>query len=340
MSRASKALLAAVVTLPVAVGAVAALTPLSLPDGGAGIALDDLLFSPKLNRVLVPSGRTGLLNLVDTKTRAIQSISGFSTEAPLGGGHGGGTTSADFGQGFIFASDRTLKVVDIANPATRRILGSTKLDGGPDYVRWVEPNSEVWVTEPGRKAIEYFTFKDGASPALMHGGTIAVADGPESLVVDATRGRAYTHTWHDTTIAIDLKTHKEVARWPNGCVGSRGIALDEARGLLFVGCDEGRVAALDVAHAGKLVAAIESGGKGVDIIAYSPSLSHLYVPGGDSATMAILGVGADGGLKVLGTVATAPGSHCVAADDLGNAYVCAPKSGQLLLFADPFPREK
>ena len=36
-------------------------------------------------------------------------------------------------------------------------------------------------------------------------------------------------------VAIELKSHKELARWKNGCKGSRGIALDEKRGLLFVG---------------------------------------------------------------------------------------------------------
>jgi hypothetical protein len=340
MSRVSKALVAAVIAIPLAAAAAAALTLVSLPGGGGGIGFDDLLFSPTLNRVLVPSGRTGLLNLVDTKSHAIESISGFSSERSYGGGHGEGTTSADVGQGVIFASDRGLKVVDIVSPGTRKILSSTKLGGGPDYVRWVGPNSEVWVTEPNRKSIECFRFSNGASPALVLVGTIDVADGPESLVVDETRGRAYTHTWHDMTVAIDLKMHKEVARWPNGCVGARGIALDEKRGLLFVGCDEGRAATLDVAHAGKLVAAVDTNGKGVDIIAYSPSLAHLYVPAGDSATMAILGVGSDGGLTVLGRVPTAPDAHCVAADDLGNAYVCAPKTGQLLLLTDTFPSGK
>jgi hypothetical protein len=165
-------------------------------------------------------------------------------------------------------------------------------------------------------------------------GKIDVTDGPESPVVDATRSRAYTHTWHDKTVAIDLKTHTEVARWPNGCEGSRGIALDERRGLLFVGCDEGKAGTLDVAHDGKVVASVETGGKGVDIIAYRPSLAHLYVPGGDSATMAILSVDANGGLKPLGTVPTASDAHCVTADNLSNAYVCAPKSGQILILVD------
>ena len=341
MPRVPKKLLFYVLAAPLAAAAVPALTRLSLPDAKGGIGFDDILFSPTLNLVLVPSGRTGLLNLIDPKTLTIDSIGGFSTERSLfGGGHGEGTTSADFGQGLLFASDRALKVVDVVDLAMKRIVASVKLNGAPDYVRWVEPTSEVWVTEPNQKQIEYFKLSKGAAPFLVQVGKIDVPDGPESLVVDATRSRAYTHTWHDRTVAIDLKTHKEVARWPNGCEGSRGIALDEPRAFLFVGCDEGKAATLDVAHAGKVVATVETGGKGVDIIAYSPRLAHLYVPGGDSATMAILSVDAKGGLKPLSTVTTAPEAHCVAADNLGNSYVCAPKSGQILILGDSPPAAK
>jgi hypothetical protein len=314
------------------------LTTLPLPDGKEGIGFDDLGFSPALHRVLAPSGRTGRLNLIDPKSRAIDSIDGFSARGNFVSGHGEGTTSADFGHGLLFASDRGLKVVDIVDPNQKKIVASAKLGGGPDYVRWVEPLSEVWVTEPGRKTIEYFKLQ-GSPPKLVLGGTIGVADGPESLVVDATRGRAYTHTWHDATMVIDLASHKQVAKWPNGCDGSRGIALDEKRGILFAGCDEGKAVALDVTHDGKILGTAKSG-SGVDIIAYSSKLGHLYLPGGDSATMAIIGVGEKGELTVLGTVPTASDSHCVAADDIGNAYVCDPSKGQLLVLADTFAAAK
>jgi hypothetical protein len=167
-------------------------------------------------------------------------------------------------------------------------------------------------------------------------GVIDVPGGPESLVIDATRGRAYTHTWNDATVAIDLAKHKEAARWKNGCAASRGIALDEKRGLLFVGCDEGKATALDLAHNGQQVGSADTG-KGVDIVAYNPTLAHLYVPGGDSATLTILGVSETGKLAVLGNVAVAADSHCVAVDDLNHAYVCAPKQGALLVVTDPFP---
>ena len=111
------------------------------------------------------------------------------------------------------------------------------------------------------------------------------------------------------------------------------IALDETRGFLFVGCDEGKAVALDVAHDGKVLGTATSG-NGVDIIAYAPGLKHLYLPGGDSATMAILSVADSGALKVLRTVPTAADAHCVAADATGGVYVCDPKQGRLLVFKD------
>ena len=310
-------------------------TSLPLPEGDGGIGFDDLLFAPALHRVLVPSGRTGRLNLIDPKALSVESIEGFSSARTFGGGHGAGTTSADSGRGLLFATDRSLQLVDLVDPQKGQIVGSAKLSGAPDYVRWVEPTGEVWVTEPNRKVIEYFKLEQSSPPRVVRAGTIAIADGPESLVIDATRGRAYTHTWHDTTVAIDLKSHREVARWPNGCKGARGIALDEKRGILLVGCEEGKATSLDLAHDGKRLGAMEAG-KGVDIIAYSPRLGHLYVPGGDSATMAVVAVGARGVLSILGTVPTAEDAHCVATDDRGNAYVCDPKKGRLLILADTF----
>ncbi|MEP6860721.1 MAG: hypothetical protein ABJE66_08890 [Deltaproteobacteria bacterium] len=316
---------------------IAAPTKLVLPDGNGGIGFDDMGYSPVLHRVLAPAGRTGKLALIDPKTQTIETVSGFSTDADkFSGGHGEGTTSADTGAGLIFASDRSRTEVEIIDAKKLAITGKAKLAGGPDYVRWVEATNEVWVTEPGKKQIEYFSLDHGK---LVHKGAIDIAGGPESLVIDATRGKAYTHTWEDATVSIDIAKHEELARWKNGCKGSRGIALDEKRGQLFVGCEEGKATALDVVNGGKQLGTATTG-KGVDIIAYNPALSHLYVPGGDAATLTILGVAAMGSLAVLGTVAVAADSHCVATDDAGHAYVCDPKSGALLVVTDPFPASK
>ncbi len=135
---------------------------------------------------------------------------------------------------------------------------------------------------------------------------------------------------------IDVKRWMILATWANGCAASRGIALDEQRGFLFVGCSEGKAVVLDVNHNGQQLASLADG-SGVDVISYNSALAHLYLPGASSATMAILGVAKDGKLSLLGRVNTAQGAHCVTADDLGNAWVCDPDHGQLLLVKDPFP---
>src|SRR5262249_8252398 len=323
--------------LVLTLAAAPAPTPLPMPDGRGGIGFDDLLYVKSLDRVLVPAGRTGRLVLVEPRTRTLVSIAGFSANAPSLGGHGAGTTSADAGDGLIFATDRNRRAVVVVDPGVKAILEGVSLGGGSDYVRWVGPVKEVWVTEPGAKRIECFKRQTGTAPRLVAAGNIPVADGPESLVVDEKRGRAYTHTWHDETVALDLRTHKEVARWKNGCKGSRGIALDEDRGFLFVGCEEGKAVTLDVVHEGKILGTASSG-SGVDIIAYSPNLKHLYLPGGASATMAILSVADTGALTVLQTVPTAPDAHCVAADATGGIYVCDPKQGRLLVYVDDAAR--
>ena len=155
-------------------------------------------------------------------------------------------------------------------------------------------------------------------------------------MIDKARGKAYTHLWKKETVTIDLKSHKILSTWPNGCEGSRGMALEESKGWLFVGCSEGKAVVLDLKQNGKQISSISSG-SGVDIIAYNSKLSHLYLPGGKSATMAILGVSDSGELSLLGTVATAQHSHCVTTDLNGNAYVCDPQKGQLLMFHDRYP---
>ncbi len=303
---------------------------ISLPGSSGRVGFDDLTYSSALGKVLVPAGSTGRLDLIDPVTRAVTSVSGFSTEAAKGG-HGDGTTSADSGAGWIFASDRGRREVAIVDPKTLKIVATAKLAAGPDYVRWVESLKEVWVTEPSDKAIEFFALEPG--PKLTLKGKISVPGGPEALVIDATRGRAYTHTWKDASVALDLKSHREVARWKNGCGGSRGISLDGSLGLLFIGCDEGKAVVLDVAHEGKKVGEA-SAPRGVDLIAFNPKLRHLYVPGGDDAQLAVLAVSDQGKLSPVRVVKTAADATCVTADERGGVWLCDPKAGQILLYLD------
>jgi hypothetical protein len=307
-------------------------TPVPLPSASGAIGFDDLTFAPRLHRVLAPAGRTGKLDLIDPATREAVGIDGFATAEEHAHGHEQGTTSADEGGAFVFAIDRTTKRLDVVDPLQRKIVASAPLGGSPDYVRWVESTREVWVTEPDNDRIEVFTVGD-TPPKPNHAAFIKVDGGPESLVIDNKRQWAFTHLWKASSVAIDLRSRSIVATWRNGCSGSRGIALDGARGFLFAGCSEGKAFTIDVDHDGKQIGSATTG-NGVDVIAYSNSLKHLYVPGASSATLAILAVKDTGELATLTTLPTARGAHCVTADDQGGVWVCDPEQGRLLYWKD------
>ena len=105
-----------------------------------------------------------------------------------------------------------------------------------------------------------------------------------------------------------------------------------------MGCAEGEAVVLDTTS-GDVLSSFKAG-SGVDIIGYDPKLSHVYLPGATSATLAILGVSEKGQLSLLGTLPTATGSHCVTVDDNGTVYACDPKCGRILVLHDPYPTSR
>lgn len=305
---------------------------IALPGGEGGIGFDDLRYSRKLGRVLVPGGRTGKLYLVDPATSAVTSISGFSTVQEFAGGHDDGITSVAEGGGLLFVTDRTSLELSLIDPGTKKVVTHVPLGASPDYVRWLESEHEVWVTEPDSERLEVYRLETGMSPRVVRIATIPVPEGPESLIFDLKRGRAYTHI-AAATQAIDVHSHAVVATWKNGCEEASGIAMDPQRGLLFVACRQGAVRVLDLAT-GKIVGGADLGA-GIDIISYSSGLGHLYVPSSETQTLAVLGVSARGALTPLGTFPGTADSHCVAA--AGKVYFCDPAHGRLLAVTDPYP---
>ena len=318
---------------------VAEPTPVPIPGGAGGIGFDDLVFSAPLRRFIVPGGRTGSVFLLDPATRQLEAVGELSKAAIWKSGHGQGATSADARADTLFVADRTTKRLFAFPLGGRGTPSAAPLESDPDYVRWVEPTSEVWVTEPDAVAIEVFRFDPRAQPALVHSGRIPVKDGPESLVIDPAHGRAFTNTWHDRTLAIGLKQRSVVGEWKNGCKDARGLDADRSRGLLFVGCSEGLATVIDTAGKGKLAGQAQTGAR-VDIVAYAPSTRRLYVPAGKAATLEAFEVQADGSLRPLWREAAATHSHCVAADDGGHVIVCDPPGGRLLFYEDTADRRR
>jgi DNA-binding beta-propeller fold protein YncE len=301
--------------------------PLPLPSGSPGIGLDDLRYSPAMGSILVPGGRTGDLDVIDGRTRTVTSISGFSAEDSFDGGHDFGATSVEEVDGLLYVTDRTTERLYVVDPDSKQITGSVELAASPDYVRYTG-DGELWVTEPDAEQIEIFTLADLTSVA-----TVPVPGGPESLIIDRVRGRAYAHADGGLSVAIDLAGRDIVEIWSNGCTTPKGIALDANLGLLVVGCGEGQLVAMDVLHAGAIRGQL-SFGDGIDVLGYDPVRRHLYAPAGKTGTLGIVHIASGGALELSRSVATVAGAHCATTDGAGTVYVCDPDGGRLLMVRD------
>jgi len=326
--------------LPVALIVSACSSPagqrVALPGAAPGIGFDDLRYSAKLHRLLVPAGRTGTVDLVDPDTLQVTSIAGFGTVAAYSGAHDDGPTSIDEGQGMLYVTDRTTGKLDVVDPVAKSIVAATMLGAGPDYVRFVPSSNEIWVSEPDAEQVEIFSVGADPSTAPVRSGAVAVTNGPESLVIDSKRGWAYTHRWQKSTVAIDIATRAIVAEWPNGCASSRGLALDEERGFLFVSCSEGTTSVLDLSNDGRMVSTLARA-SGFDVIGYSPRVGHLYLAGSSCGCLITLGVSPTGILGFIGRADAAGSTHCAVADDAGHAWWCDQDQGSVWRLTDGSP---
>jgi hypothetical protein len=313
-------------------------TTVVIPGGEGGIGFDDMVFSSELHKVLVPAGHTGKLYLIDPTSYSMTSIGGFSSSAVMEKGHEVGITSADEGLGYIFAADHGKHQLVAIDLNSGIVISTADLAGDADYVRY--ENREIWVTEPHNKQIQIFRIASQEAMALGSIETLVltfvavvpVPAGPESLMIDHVRNRAYTNLGPNAA-AIDLKSHAIVTTWSNDCTKSRGDALDEQKGFLFVSCGEGKVVVFDLNHGNKKISELTTD-PGPDVISYNAKLSHLYLTSSKNATLSVLGVSAQGGLSLLGRAQADKRSHCVVSDDQNNIWVCDPLRGQLLRFKD------
>jgi hypothetical protein len=313
-------------------------TVVAIPGGEKGVGFDDLVYSPELHKVLVPAGHTGKLYLIDPATFEMTNIGGFSSSPEFQKGHHTGTSSADVGEGYLFAMDHGKNALDAIDPKSGAMVATAPLAGDADFVRYVGGNHEIWVTEPDNKQIEIFRLLQGEHPQLKSALFIPLSDGPEGLVIDRVHWRAYTNLGPQA-VSIDLGSHKVLATWPNECVRSRCDALDAQKGRLFVACGEGKAVVFDLNQNNKKISELATD-PGPDVISYNTKLSHLYFSSSKNATLSVLGVSPDGQLSLLGTGQAAQRSHCVVGDEEDNIWVCDPPHGQLLRYKDTFPAVK
>ena len=329
---------------------LASILPVSyvgLSTAAGAIRVDDIRFAQQLQQVLIPTG--AVLQLYDPSTQAVAVVTGFGTTDAGATGSAGldasaadagaldtgrsaasGTSSADQGQNLIYAIDKKLVAVDVVDPAAGMIVAQGILASAPDIVRAVPSAQEVWVTQPSDQRIEILST---ALATPVHAGFAATPGGPEALVIDASRGHAYTNA-ATATLVVDIHTRGVVATWNNGCAGARGMTLDESHGILLVACAEGKIVALDLASNGTITSTIDLP-SGLDLIEFSTELRHVYAPA-SGGTLSVVGVSVSGQLTLLGTGGGAPSAHSVAVDQQGHVYLVDGAKSRLAVFTDTY----
>jgi len=332
------------IAIPPGLAAAAVAMPdktLVLPGGGHPLDLDDMIYFSELGRVVVPGAQSGNLYIIDPATDEIATV----PVVERGDGKQGGVASAALAGDHLFTADATAGEIAAVDLRSKSVVGRAKLAGEADYLRHLAKTDEVWVTEPREAGrIEIFTIVRGEQVHLVQANTISIPGGPESLVFDEPNDRAYTNTFGDETMAIDINSHNVAETWPNGCggykrmaAGARGLAFDAGAHILYVACMQGKVIGLDVQNHGNVVS-IADIGPGVDMIALNAKTHHLFVPSAKTGVLTVFETSAKGALKQIEQYQTAQGSHCVISNSADKVYVCDPAHGQVFEISDPAKR--
>lgn len=301
---------------------------LTLPDHGKGnITMDYIAYDPATGYVWVPAINLGVVDVVDTSNDSIREITGFATKEVEFHDRKftQGPSGVSVGEGVVYIGDRADSSICAIDEKTLARKTCGHIDSTPDGVVYVAPTKEVWVTAPRDNSIRIL---DAQSLAQKEKLTF---DGrPEGYAVDTKRDRFYTnYEDKDLTTAIDLKTHKTVAKWPSGCGadGPHGISLDPKAGFLFVACST-RAEVLGVGHDGKELSSIDTG-DGVDDLNYSPATHTLYVGAAKDARLTIARADSRGKLTLIAQVPTHEGARNGVVTKTGVVYLAHARPGEL-----------
>jgi DNA-binding beta-propeller fold protein YncE len=301
---------------------------LALPDHGQGnITMDYIAYDPKTGYVWVPAINVGSVYVVDTGDGSVREISGFAAnEVELGGRkRRQGPSGVSVGDGVVYIGDRADSSVCAIDEKTLTRKTCGHIDSTPDGVVYVAPTKEVWVTAPRDKSVRIL---DGQN--LTQKEKLTFEGQPEGYAVDAKRGRLYmNYEDKDLTTAIDLKTHKTVAKWLSACGedGPHGLSVDQDAGFLFVACST-QTEVLDVGHNGKKLSSINTG-DGVDDLNYSPATHTLYVGAAKDARLTVARVDVAGKLSLIAQVPTHEGARNGVVTKDGTVYLGHSQLGQL-----------
>jgi len=311
-----------------------------LPGAKGLVTLDYLAFDHANDRLWVPAGNTGRVDVIDSA--GVHEIGGFATRAfELKGRRGFlGPSSVSIGEGQVYVGDRADASVCAIDARTLRRKRCVRIAGAadgwaaaPDAVVFVRPEHEVWVTRGApplgiASADRAITILDAET--LRTKAKLPLNASAEGYAVDDERGIFYTNLEESAeTIAIDIRSRAVVSRWHSGCDEPRGIAIDGRRQIVFVACSNRVVALRD----GKVLDSLPAG-DGLDNIDFFDG--HVYAAAAVASTLTVADFGDDDRFHHVVSAPTMEGARVVVAGSGGAAWVADPAGGRMLRYSSSF----
>ncbi len=314
--------------------AVAQLTSKSIPLPGVAppISYDYLAVDRALGRVYLAVSNGGSLDVYDIASGAITKVDGFKTSEKDFNGKKrvSGPSSAAVGDGVVYVGNRATSEVCAVDAKTLKLGKCLTLPTAIDGLAYVASAKEVWVTTPKDSSL---TVLDASKANLLKPKTVIKVPGsPEGFAVDDANGLFFTNLEDKgSSLVINVKDHKLRSTWNPSCGadGPRGVAVDAARGLLFVACTD-HIQVLDTARDGAPLAKLDTGA-GVDNIDYVSASGLLVAGAGKAAKVTVARFDDHGAPTVVATGNTTQGARNAVADATGNVYLPDPANGALLV---------
>ena len=269
----------------------------TVPLGGEG-GWDYLTVDTTTNRLYISRGTHVMV--VDL---ARDSAAGDIANTP---GVHGIAIAADLGRGFTSnGRDSSVTAFDLRTLAPVGRFGPT--GANPDAIGY-DPASKRVFTFNGRG--ENMTALDAVTGKVV--GSVPLGGKPEFVAVD---GRGMLYVNNETTaelIAVNTRTLAVTRRIKiAGCEEPSGLAIDQKRGRLFVGCGN-KVMTVHDAATGRQLATLPVG-EGVDAVGFDAGTGDVFVSAGDGTLTVVRDAGGDS-WRVAQTVQTKRGARTLAVD--------------------------
>jgi DNA-binding beta-propeller fold protein YncE len=222
----------------------------------------------------------------------------------------------DLGRGYTSnGGDSTVTVFDLKTlaPVTRIHVGAQN----PDAILYEPVTHRVFTFNGGSNSA---TAIDAAGDSVV--GSVALGGRPEYAVADG-KGRVYVNLEDSSAVlGFDARTLAPGPRWRlSPGEHPSGLAMDAAHRVLFSGCRNKRLVAMD-ADSGRVLADLPIG-TGVDGVAFDAAKGLVLTSNGEG-TVTVIQADAGGKFKVLGNVPTQRTARTLALDpSSGRVYLAA-----------------